>query len=85
MRDDLVTITASLLIRQEGARVSCYAVTMTSEPYRVASLWLADVALSETWREEFRALCQHIIEERFTAQGMRPKWVLPTGAPARAE
>jgi hypothetical protein len=77
MHDDLTTITASLLVREDGALVHGYVVTMTSEPLCVASLMPCTDLLSEAWREDFRTLCQHIVEEQFQAQGLRANWVMP--------
>jgi hypothetical protein len=77
MPREFVTLTASLIIHQEGSYANGYVVTSTREQYRVASLMLCGEALSDEWREEFRGLCKHIVEERLDAQGMRLNWVTP--------
>jgi hypothetical protein len=77
MREDFTTVTATLQVWQEGSTAHGYVQLTSGAPYRVASLQMDAVALSETWREEFRALCQHIVDEKFATQGMRASWITP--------
>lgn len=81
MGGEFVTVTASLLVHREGSSLNGYVVTTMREQYLVASLTLCAETLSDAWREDFRGLCKHIVEEKFSAQGMRLNWVLPQ-APA---
>jgi hypothetical protein len=77
MQGDLTTITATLLIRDEGALSNGYVVTMTGDPQPVATFFPCVQLLSEAWRDDFRTLCKHIVEDQFQSQGLRVNWVEP--------
>jgi len=77
MRDDVVTITAALLIQQDGPTITGQVMTAAGRKWPVATINFGIAPVSDTWREEFRTLCKHLVEESLDTQRMQFNWVRP--------
>lgn len=79
MPSQLVEISASIRLSDNDDHIDAYIVTAAGRPCCVASLLVFSAeTCPDVWREEFRALAQHIAEEKLYAQGFKPAWVSHT-------